>query len=378
MTNKVLHIGLVGPMPPPNGGMAMQTEQLMRLLTAEGVEVTFVPVNAVYRPAFIEAIPGLRALFRLVPYLLTVWRTAGRVDVIHLMANSGWSWQLFAAPVLWLAALRDTPVIVNYRGGEAGDYFKRSFRWVKPSLDKAAAVVVPSGFLKAIFGKFDQPTRVIPNIIDLNRFRPTENKTTGEQGRHPITHSRASETFRLVITRNLEPIYGIDNAIRALAKVQAADVSVRLLIAGSGPAKDDLVQLAMDLGVAEQIEFVGRLDRDGIVALYGGADAMLNPTHVDNMPNSVLEALACGLPVISTDVGGVPYILTHEKTGLLVPPADPEALASAILRLGDDETLRQRLRDNGLDQVQQYTWERVRDLWLNTYRDVVAASGKIA
>lgn len=367
MSDAALHIGLVGPMPPPNGGMAMQTEQLMRLLRGEGVEVTFVPVNEPYRPAFIAKVPGVRALFRLFPYLLKVWRTTGQVSAIHLMANSGWSWQLFAAPVLWLAALRGTPVIVNYRGGEAADYFKRSFRWVKPSLDKATEIVVPSGFLKAVFGRFDQPTRVIPNIIDLERFSPADD---GEAGRV------SNKDFTLVITRNLESIYGIDIAIRALARLRDSGVSARLLIAGSGPEKAELVQLAASLGVTGQVEFVGRLDREEVVALYRAADAMLNPSHVDNMPNSVLEALACGLPVISTNVGGVPYILTHEESGLLVPPADPEALATAVLRLGNDQSLRDRLRDNGLHQVRQYTWQRVRDQWLNTYRDAVKASGK--
>ncbi|MEJ2533782.1 MAG: hypothetical protein P8Y92_18585 [Halioglobus sp.] len=119
MTTAPLRLGLVGPVPPPNGGMAMQTAQLARLLAAEGVKVTFLPTNPPYRPAFIAAIPGVRAVFRLISYLLAVWRLAGRVDLIPLMANSGWSWQLFAAPVLWLSRFRGTPVIVNYRGGEA-------------------------------------------------------------------------------------------------------------------------------------------------------------------------------------------------------------------------------------------------------------------
>ena len=86
-----VRIGLVGPLPPPNGGMAMQTLQLERLLGEEGVTVELLQTNAPYKPAFIGTIRGLRAVFRLLPYLWRVWRLAGRVDVIHLMANSGWS-----------------------------------------------------------------------------------------------------------------------------------------------------------------------------------------------------------------------------------------------------------------------------------------------
>lgn len=370
-------LGLVGPIPPPNGGMAMQTLQLQRLLRAENIEVSLLATNAPIRPVFMTRVPGLRALCRLLPYLFAVWRLAGRVDVIQLMANSGWSWQLFAAPVLWLARLRGTPVIVNYHGGEAREYFRRSFARVRPSLRLAADVVVPSGYLQAVFTEFGQYSRVIPNFIDRELFRPVAvgEPAAGDTG---VGAGGGERLHTLVITRNLEPIYGIDTAIRALARVLAKRPGVQLRIAGSGPAEAALKALAREQGVAEQVSFEGRLDRDGIVALYAGADAMLNPTTVDNMPNSVLEALACGLPVISTDVGGIPYILKHEETGLLLPPRDEAALAAAILRLLDDSALQQRLRDNGLAQVEAYAWPNIRQQWLQAYSDACLAERRAA
>jgi glycosyltransferase involved in cell wall biosynthesis len=372
MTAAPLRLGLVGPVPPPNGGMAMQTAQLARLLAAEAVEVTFVPTNAPYRPSAVAAIPGLRSLFRLVPYLLAVWRLAGRVDVIHLMANSGWSWQLFAAPVLWLSRFRGTPVIVNYRGGEAQGYFQRSFRWVRPSLRRASLIVVPSGYLQAVFGAFGETTRVIPNIIDQDVFR--ERPDTSPSLLAPDGAYGDRESFTLVITRNLEPIYGIDTALQAMAKVREQGCPARMRIAGSGPAERQLRRLTRELGLEDIVHFEGRLERDAVVALYGQADAMVNPTTIDNMPNSVLEAMACGLPVISTNVGGVPYILTDGETGLLVPTRDPRALANAILRLFSDRALQQRLQFNALKEVDRYSWHHVRDQWLTTYHEVF--SGK--
>lgn len=84
-----LRIALVGPLPPPAGGMAMQTRQLSELLAAAGAAVSIVQTNAPYRPAAIAGVPGLRALFRLLPYLAALWRQCGRADVVHLMANSG-------------------------------------------------------------------------------------------------------------------------------------------------------------------------------------------------------------------------------------------------------------------------------------------------
>lgn len=353
-----LHLGLIGPAPPPSGGMAMQTEQLARLLRAEGLQVTQVVSNAPYSPAWVERLPGLRALHRLFFYVFAVWRLAGRVDAIHLMANSGWSWQLFAAPVLWLAPLRDCPVIVNYRGGEADSYFRRAWRRVRPSLNRAALVVVPSGFLRAVFAEYGQSTRIIPNIVDLSVFRPVQD-TTGP-----------ARPFTLVITRNLEPIYGIETALEALAKVLQSAPETRLRIAGSGPQESELRILASTLDISHAVEFTGRLDRRGIAQLYAEADAMLNPTTVDNMPNSLIEALASGLPVISTAVGGVPYIVRDGDTALLVPVHDATAMAAAILRLQDDESIREYLRRQGLAEVAQYAWPAVREQWLAAYDEV--------
>lgn len=355
VSSERLRLGLVGPVPPPSGGMANQTRQLRKLLEADGNRVVFLPTNPPYKPQWVASLKGFRALFRLIPYVFSAWRLAGRVDVIHMMANSGWSWQLFSAPVVWSGWLRGTPVIVNYRGGEALSYLNASFSQVKPTIDRSACIVVPSAFLQQVFAGFGITCQVIPNIIDLARFRPPTQRTE-------------SAEFNLVITRNLEPIYGIDTAIRAFALASQREPGLRLLIAGSGPQRAELEQLAKDLDIQQRVEFLGRLEPEQVVSLYQRADAMLNPTTVDNMPNSVLEALACGVPVISSDVGGVPYIVENEVTALLVPCGNVARMAEAIQRLHEDENLRTNLINAGLDEVRKYTWERVGNLWNDLYR----------
>jgi len=294
----------------------MQTVQLARLLEEAGQQVSVVQTNYPYRPAWAARLKGIRAVFRLVPSLWQIWRLCGRVQVVHLMANSGWSWQLFAAPGLWIGWVRGAPVIVNYRGGEAETYLRRSARWIRPSMARATSLVVPSGFLEEVFSRFGMQPTVIPNIVDLDLFRPAE-------------AASVRDNFTLVITRNLEPIYGLDVAIHALAIARESTPDVQLVIAVSGPQQAGLEALVRSLGLEEAVNFCGRLDRQQIVSLYQSADAALNPTRVDNMPNSVLEALACGLPVISTDVGGVPYIVRDGQTALLVRPDDAAAMAQA-------------------------------------------------
>lgn len=352
-----LRVGLVGPLPPPSGGMANQTRQLARLLGEAGVRVELVQVNAPYRPAWIADVKGLRAIFRLVPYLGRLWSCAGRVDVMHMMANSGWAWHLFAAPAVWLASLRGTPVIVNYRGGEADDFFAAQFRWVRPTLARATLVVVPSGFLEAVFAKRGFETRIVPNIIDLSRFAPAD-------GRQPGCH--------MIVTRNLEYIYDIPTALRAFAAIRRVRPEARLTVAGSGPQLSDLQRLCEELRLQDAVRFTGRLDNEDIATLYRDADILLNPSLADNMPISLLEAMASGVPIVSTDVGGIPHLVENETNALLVPPAQPERMAAAALRLLADACLAERLRSAGLETVRRYTWSEVKGRLFDTY---AAATG---
>lgn len=343
--NCPLHIGLVGPLPPPFGGMANQTRQLAELLRGEGLTVSLVQSNAGYRPNWISRLPFIRAIFRLVPYIFTLWNLSGRCSLLHIMANSGWSWHLFAAPAIWIGKLRKTPVIVNYRGGEAASFLANSTKIVGPSMRQAAALVVPSGFLKAVFASFDMAAVIVPNIVDIERFNSLA----------PHRNLRR----HLLVARNLEPIYDNETAIRAFLEVHRKYPDATLTIAGSGPLAESLRSLANTLGLAYAIKFSGRLDRDAMAKAYREADIAINPSLVDNMPNSILEAMASGIPVVSTNVGGVPFIVHDQDTALLVPPKSPDAMANAILRLIEDAVLSEKLVDNGLAEVEKYTWQRV-------------------
>jgi len=353
MPERAFSIGLVGPLPPPSGGMANQTRQLVRLLGDAGMRVELVQVNAPYAPHWIEHVRGVRALFRLVPYLFGLWRCAGRVDLFHVMANSGWAWHLFAAPAVWVARLRGKPALVNYRGGGADAFLANQARWVKPTLARASSLVVPSGFLQAVFAAHGIRADIVPNIVDLTRFQPGRPQNPGPH---------------IVVTRNLEEIYDIPSAIRAFGQVRARHAEARLTIAGSGPSRAALERLCAALGVAEAVRFTGQLDNDRMADLYATADLMLNPSQVDNMPISLLEAMASGVPVVSTNVGGIPYMVEDGVSALLVRPQDPEALARAALRVIEAPGLAAGLRRAGLEAVQAYSWERVRPRLIGIYK----------
>ena len=348
-------IVLVGPLPPPSGGMANQTRQLAQLLVAEGCAVTTVQVNPAYRPAWIAQIRGVRALFRLMPYVWQLRSALRDAELVHVMANSGWAWHLFAAPAIWMASRRKIPVVVNYRGGDADAFFARSIARVRPALARASAIVVPSGFLRAVFEKYGFKAGIVPNIVNLDAFRPADVTPT---------------TRRLIVTRHLEPIYDIASALRAFAIVVDRHADARLTVVGAGPDRGKLEQLASDLGIATRVEFTGSLENSRLPALYRTASVAVNTSLVDNFPISLLEAMASGVPIVSTNVGGIPHLVQHELTALLVPPSQPVALANAVLRLLEEPALASRLRAAGLKEVQGYAWPRVRSKLFGVYARV--------
>jgi glycosyltransferase involved in cell wall biosynthesis len=357
---KGLRICLIGPIPPPAGGMANQTRQLKLLLEQEGAIVTMVAVNAPYQPALIEKVPGLRALFRLVPYLLNLYRTIGTHDVCHLMANSGWSWHLFAAPAIWIAHFRKKPLVMNYRGGHAEAFFSSSWRYVGPSVKRCSAVVVPSPYLQRVFAKFETASTVIPNVLEQKRFFPAPNQS------EKLNHNPPQP--KLIVTRNLEAIYDIATAIRAFALLKNNFTGATLAVAGSGPLEAELKQLAAELQVADSVQFLGRLDADAMADLYRSADLMLNPSLVDNSPNSVIEALACGIPVISSNVGGIPDLVQHGVDAILITPGCHVLFSQHSSDLLKNNELRKTLVENGLANIRRFNWPQIRETLNSTYQ----------
>ncbi|MES2116731.1 MAG: glycosyltransferase [Pseudomonadota bacterium] len=349
-----LRIALAGPCAPPAGGMANQTAQLARLLADAGAQVELVPTNRPPRQAWLAPLRGLRALVRLLPYLGALWQAAGRADIVHIMANSGWAWHLHAAPAVWIGRMRRKGVLVHYHGGEAAAFLARQGRLVTVTLGRAHAIVVPSDFLAQVFRQHGLAVQILPNVVDLARFSP------GPPASRPGP--------MILVCRHLEPLYDHATALRAFRLLRLAVPHAQLTIAGDGPELARLRRLAGELDVADAVVFAGALDQDGMASLYRQADAVLNPSLADNMPVSILEALASGVPVVSTDVGGIPCLLEHGHTGLLAAPGDAETMARHLLSILHDTDAAQRMAAAGLRLAQRYTWQEIGPRLLAQYR----------
>lgn len=351
------YIALVGPLPPPFGGMANQTQQLTRLLEAEGLQVDLIRTNESYRPAWVGQVKGVRALFRLLPYLWNLWRRIRKAQLVHIMANSGWSWHLYTAPAIWIAWWLKVPVVINYRGGEAETFFQRSIRWVRPSIEKVGCIAVPSGFLQSVFSGFGMDTTIVPNIIDLERFKCSGDKVLNREAPH------------IVVCRNLEPIYDVATAVRAFSLILSQIPGSRLSVAGEGPDRQMLEALTRELSINDSVKFTGRLDLDGMQHLYASADLMLNASRVDNMPNALLEAMSAGVPIVTTDAGGIPYMVEQGKTAYLISVGDWKSMGEAAATILSDSEQHANLARACTDGVSIYQWESVKPMWMQVYAE---------
>jgi L-malate glycosyltransferase len=335
------------------GGQAVQADRLMRRLQDEqSVEVGFLPINPRLPAALrkLQSIKYVRTLVTSLWYVSALLARVPRYDVIHIFSASYFSFVLAPTPALLIANIFGKKTILNYHSGEASDHLARwpSARWI---LGFADEIAVPSEYLVHVFQKFGLDARAICNTIEVEAF-----------------HFRERAPLRPVFlsNRNLETHYGVDCVLRAFGKIQTILPEAKLTVAGAGSQRRSLERLALELQL-QNIEFKGKVAHDKAFALYDAADIFLNGSKIDNQPLSFLEAFACGLPVITTNVGGLPDLVDHNRTGLMVPCGDAEAIAEkAIYLLGHPE-LSTFITRQAREECRKYSWNAVRKQWLALY-----------
>jgi phenylacetate-CoA ligase len=220
----------------------------------------------------------------------------------------------------------------------------------------AHAIVVPSAYLVDVFHEFGLSARPVANFVEPES----------------IPHRRREQIAPIVMSnRNFEPLYNVACALRAFALLQRRFPDARLILVGGGSQRAALQRLATELAL-RNVEWVGQVQPDRMGRYYDAADIYVNTPDIDNMPSSVLEAFAAGLPVVSTDAGGVPYIVDHGRTGLLAPRGDAHALASHMIQLCTDPGMVRTITTAARAEFQaRYTWDAVRPHWESVYTSLV-------
>jgi glycosyltransferase involved in cell wall biosynthesis len=360
-SGRPIRVCLVAPSLSILGGQAVAAQRLLeRLRTVPGLEVDFLPhdprSNALLR--LLQRVKYVRTVATSIAYVASLIRRLPRYDVVHVFSASYWSFLLAPTPAILIGKWLGKCVVLNYRSGEAEDHLQRWRRTAIPTMHQADAVVTPSGYLVDVFSRFGVQAEAISNFVDPDA----------------VTFRRRDSLRPVFLSnRNFQALYNVPCVLRAFAVIQARLPDARLIVIGDGPEREHVHETARALAL-RNVEFVGAVRPAEMGQWYDRADVYLNASDIDNMPNSIIEAFACGLPVVTTRAGGIPYVVEHERNGLLVDCGDHEALAAAALRLLEDAALAQRVIAEGLRDVEQlYTWAAVSDRWAAVYRRLVQA-----
>ena len=336
------------------GGQAVQAARLLeRLSTEQALHVDLLPVNP-RLPGLLRQLQFIKYVRTLVTfpyYILLLFLRVRRYDVIHIFSTSYLSFLLAPTPALLVARLYNRKAILNYHSGEASDHLARWPLAVR-TIGLADEVVVPSGYLVDVFREFDIEAQMVANFVEAESFK-----------------FRARKSLRPIFlsNRNLEPLYNVGCTIDAFAIIQREFPEAELVVAGDGSERVPIENKVRELNLAN-VTFLGRVSPSDMPKVYDGADVYLNSPNIDNMPLSVIEAFACGLPVVTSDAGGIPYIVEHDRTGLIFPSRNAEAMALQALRLLRDPMLAETLVSNAYRECESYRWDSVRNRWLSVYQ----------
>jgi glycosyltransferase involved in cell wall biosynthesis len=287
---------------------------------------------------------------RLADMLWTIWscRQQYTIAQIDVFGGAAFQWaELCTILLSWI----DKPYILTLHGGNLPEFSKHHPHRVKRVLSRAALVTAPSGFLKEKMQTYREDIKVIPNMIDTTNY-----------------------PFRL--RRNLKPvfiwlrayhsIYNPTLAIRVLAMIMADYPNAKLIMAGPDKGDGSLkaAQLtAVELGISKNVEFLGRVSKNEVPNLLSRGDIFLNTTNIDNTPVSMIEAMACGLCIVSTNVGGIPFLLVNSHDGFLVPPDDPLSMTAAVRVLLREPIIASRLSTNARRKAEGFDWNGFMIKW---------------
>jgi glycosyltransferase involved in cell wall biosynthesis len=280
----------------------------------------------------------------------TILRRRREYDIAQVDVFSGRAFRRAELACALLSGL-GKPWVLTLHGGGLPEFARRRPRRVRRLLARARAVTAPSRWMAEALADLRPDIVVLPNPIEIDRypFRP-----------------RAAPRPNLVWLRAFHAVYAPERAVEVLARLVPEFPDARLTMIGPDKrdgSRERAGEAATRLGVAERIRWTGGVPKSRVPELLDDADLFVNTSTVDNAPVSLLEAMACGLCVVSTDVGGIPWLVEGDREALLVPPRDEAAMAAAARRVLVEPGLAESLSRAGRDRAESHDGRRVYPLW---------------
>lgn len=319
------------------GGPRSYAEDLSAHLESAGVAVIRAS-GLLLRPA------------RFADMVLSTLGMRGKYDVAVVHVYSGRAF-LWAEAVTGIAKTAGKRVILALHGGLLPEFAARNRSRVARVLEAADAVVAPSNYIRESLACLRPDIQIIPNAIDLDAY-----------SYRPRLVTRPRLVWLRAYHRNYQP----ELAVQVMAELRRTYPEATLQMYGveKDRSLSDSRRLAEKLGVAAMIEFSGAVPKSRVGEVISSGDIFLNTSRVDNMPVTLIEAMACGVCVVSTNVGGIRYLIQDGVNGLLTPHNAPELMAEAVRRLLTDHALCHRLSTTGRAHAERFGWVHVIPQWL--------------
>lgn len=311
------------------GGISVQVEILSKKLTQEGVD------NCIY------STKG-NIIFRLFRVFNLLW-VGRKFDVFHIHGCSFLGFYPIVLGVL-VGNVLNKKLVITYHGGDAAEFFKKYPRFVRFILSKTDFNIVLSGFLGAIFDVYKIKNTIIPNILDVKK--------------DPFI-KREIIRPRYISVRTISELYNIQLIIDAFRIVKQQLPTAELFILGDGSCKKPLQAYVNEHEIMD-VTFTGKIDNSEIYDYLAQADVFVSSPRIDNQPVSVLEAFNAGLIVISSNVGGVPYLVDDNKTGYLFESENIEELASKMIKVIENQSQSLEIINSAKLKLVSYSWSSIR------------------
>jgi glycosyltransferase involved in cell wall biosynthesis len=273
-------------------------------------------------------------------------------DVVHLFFLSGISFTRHVVPALVLGKFLGKRVALSYHRNQAEAELERSGWWMLPFFRLCNSVVVSSEYIADLFARYGLATELIPPAVDMDLFRPRK---------------IVSVQPKLVVARSLEKRNNIACAIEAFALVKQKYPRAEMVITGDGSQRAELERLAAGEKL-NGVTFTGRVSLNELSRYFAETDVYVNASSIDGLPISLLEALAVGLPVVTTGAGGIPGVINDGNNGLIVRSNDPSGLADRIIKLVESPELVQQLSEQAKLSSRDFSLAHVKEKLSDLYR----------
>lgn len=292
-------------------------------------------------------------LLRLVDMLFAILKYAKKVDyvLIDTYSTSNFYYALFCSYLCRFLNLKYIPIL---HGGNLPKRLKTNPKLSKAIFNKAYKNIAPSVYIQSEFEEQGYSKLVyIPNSISLENY---------------VFKQRNFETIHLLWVRSFSDIYNPLLAVKILKTLQDEHINATLSMVG--PDNDGSLQKTTDYAKALSVEvnFTGKLSKEAWVSLSKNHTIFINTTNFDNMPVSVMEAMALGLPIISTNVGGMPFLINNNHDGILVNPNSVNEFVEAVKRILSNHKNTHKMTLNARKKVESYDWGVVKKLWISVFQ----------